>query len=67
MKTASAQQTEDDKPIHLATVDWERGKWSGVRGKYSRQHVWIFADGLRLKASDALAPGGYRDPSCCLT
>ncbi len=43
------------------TVDWSRGKWSGVPGKYSREHVWHFAEKLKLKVTDALAPMAYRD------
>ena len=26
-----------DERIHLVTIDWARGKWSGVPGKYSRE------------------------------
>lgn len=52
---------EGDERIHLVTVDWARGKWSGVPGKYSREHVWHFAGRLSLKVTDALAPAAYRD------
>ena len=47
--------------MHLVTIDWARGKWSGTRGKYSREHQWHFAGRLSLKVSDALAPAAYRD------
>ena len=50
-----------DERIHLVTIDWVRGKWSGVPGKYSREHLWQFAGKLSLKVTDALAPMAYRD------
>ena len=50
-----------DERIHLVTIDWTRGKWSGVPGKYSREHLWHFAGKLNLKVTDALAPMAYRD------
>ena len=43
MKKDKATPQTDDGPIHLVTVDWSRGKWSGTAGKYSREHVWHFA------------------------
>lgn len=45
-----------------ATIDWSRGKWSSIKGKYSREHTWLL-DGVKLRASDAwfLLPEGYRD------
>lgn len=48
---------------HLATIDWGRGKWLHVRGKYSREHVWYLAGGATLRVSDTwlLLPEGYRD------
>ena len=51
------------EPMHLVTIDWKRGKWSGARGKYSREHQWHFAGKLSLKVSDAMAPAAYRDPA----
>ena len=50
-----------DDRIHLVTIDWVRGKWSGVPGTYSREHLWQFAGKLSLKVTDALAPMAYRD------
>jgi organic hydroperoxide reductase OsmC/OhrA len=50
-----------DERIHLVTIDWKRGTWSGTRGRYSREHLWHFAGRLSLKVSDALAPAAYRD------
>jgi hypothetical protein len=23
---------------HLASIDWQRGKWADAKGKYSREH-----------------------------
>lgn len=50
-----------DERIHLVTIDWSRGKWSGMAGKYSREHLWHFAGKLSLKVTNALAPMAYRD------
>ena len=50
-----------DERIHLVTIAWARGKWSGVLGNDSREHLWQFAGKLRLKVTDALAPMAYRD------
>ena len=47
--------------MHLVTIDWARAKWSGTRGKYSREHQWHFAGRLSLKVSDARSPAAYRD------
>lgn len=46
-----------------ASVDWSRGKWSSIKGKYSREHTWLLDGGVKLRASDAefLLPEGYRD------
>jgi organic hydroperoxide reductase OsmC/OhrA len=53
----------DPNAEHLATIDWTRGKWSHVKGKYAREHTWHLAGGAKLKATDApmLLPEGYRD------
>jgi hypothetical protein len=24
---------------HLASIDWQRGKWADAKGKYSREHT----------------------------
>jgi organic hydroperoxide reductase OsmC/OhrA len=61
MGSDRADKAASDERIHLVTVDWKRGKWSGARGKYSREHQWHFADRLILKVTDALAPAAYRD------
>jgi len=61
MTKDKAAPPDDDGPIHLVTVDWSRGKWSGTTGKYSREHVWHFAGKLAMKVTDALVPAAYRD------
>lgn len=61
MNDGKADASGGDEAIHLVTIDWARGKWSGRRGKYAREHVWHFAGRLSLKVSDALAPAGYRE------
>jgi len=61
MNSAKGQVPAGDERIHLVTVDWKRGKWSGTQGKYSREHQWHFAGKLALKVTDALAPAAYRD------
>lgn len=46
-----------------ARIDWSRGKWSSVKGKYSREHTWQLDGGVKLRASDSwfVLPEGYRD------
>jgi organic hydroperoxide reductase OsmC/OhrA len=61
MSSDKAEIVAGDERIHLVTVDWKRGKWSGVQGKYSREHQWHFAGRLSLKVTDALSPAAYRD------
>jgi organic hydroperoxide reductase OsmC/OhrA len=61
MSSDKAEIVAGDERIHLVTVDWKRGKWSGVQGKYSREHQWHFAGQLSLKVTDALSPAAYRD------
>ena len=53
----------DPEALQLATIDWTRGKWSHVKGKYAREHTWHLAGGTKLKATDtdAMLPEGYRD------
>jgi len=52
-----------DEPIHLASIAWERGKRADFPGKYVREHLWHFAGGARLGASESpfLTPESYRD------
>jgi organic hydroperoxide reductase OsmC/OhrA len=46
-----------------ATIEWTRGKWSSIKGKYSREHTCALEGGMKLRVSDALMllPEGYRD------
>jgi organic hydroperoxide reductase OsmC/OhrA len=53
----------DPDALQLATIDWTRGKWSQVKGKYAREHTWHLAGGTKFKATDsaAMLPEGFRD------
>jgi len=46
--------------VHLASIAWERGKWADFSGKYAPEHLWHFAGGAKLKASESpsLTPEG---------
>ena len=61
MDTSKGDAPAGDETLHLVTIDWKRGRWSGTRGKYSREHQWHFAGRLSVKATDALTPAAYRD------
>lgn len=63
MGAAGTQDPEAPEAVHLATIEWQRGKWAGAKGKYSREHLWHVAGGRKLKASDspALLPRGFAD------
>jgi hypothetical protein len=43
------------------TIDWQSGTRSGMRGKYSRDHEWHFAERLSLKVTDPMAPTAFRN------
>ena len=49
--------------MHLATIDWQHGKWAGAKGKYSRKHLGHLVGGAKLKASDspAMLPKAFTD------
>jgi hypothetical protein len=55
--------TEQPEAVSLATIDWRRGKWSSAKGKYSREHTWLLAGGVKLRVSDSesMVPEAYRD------
>lgn len=55
--------TEQPEGVRLASIDWQRGKWSFAKGKYSREHTWLLEGGVKLRVSDSsfLLPQGYRD------
>jgi organic hydroperoxide reductase OsmC/OhrA len=61
MGADKAKTSPPDEGGHLVTIDWARGKWSGFKGQYSRQHRWHFAGQLVLQVTDAMPPPGYRD------
>ncbi len=63
MISANAIAMADDEQVHLATIDWDRGEWLHVKGKYSREHTWHLLGGGKLKASDSpfFLPAGLRD------
>jgi organic hydroperoxide reductase OsmC/OhrA len=46
-----------------ARLEWSRGKWSSIKGKYSREHVCELDGGVKLRVTDSwlLLPEGYRD------
>lgn len=46
-----------------ATLDWSRGKWSSIPGKYSREHTCVLDGGVKLRVSDSgfVLPESYRD------
>lgn len=46
-----------------ATLEWSRGKWSSIKGKYSREHLCVLDGGVKLHVTDTsmLLPDGYRD------
>jgi hypothetical protein len=56
--------TEQPEAVSLATIDWRRGKWSSAKGKYSREHTWLLAGGMKLRVSDSesMVPEASRDP-----
>jgi organic hydroperoxide reductase OsmC/OhrA len=61
MGSCKAKASVPDEGGHLVTIDWKRGKWSGLTGQYSRQHRWHLAGDLVLEVTDAMPPPGYRD------
>jgi organic hydroperoxide reductase OsmC/OhrA len=60
---ASSDGDREAKSGHLASMEWQRGKWAGFTGKYSREHTWRLAGGAKLIASDSpfVLPEGYRE------
>lgn len=63
MSTTAAGDESAPEMVHLATIDWQRGKWAGAKGKYSREHLWHLVGGAKLKASDspAMLPKAFAD------
>jgi len=63
VSTTAAGDESAPEMVHLATIDWQRGKWAGAKGKYSREHLWHLVGGAKLKASDspAMLPKAFAD------
>jgi organic hydroperoxide reductase OsmC/OhrA len=63
VSTTAAGDESAPETVHLATIDWQRGKWAGAKGKYSREHLWHLVGGAKLKASDspAMLPKAFAD------
>jgi len=40
---------------HKATIDWNRGSGDFSKGRYSREHKWLFDGGLSVAASSSPA------------
>jgi len=40
---------------HKATIDWNRGDGDFLKGRYSREHKWLFDGGLSVPASSSPA------------
>jgi len=40
---------------HKATIDWNRGDGDFLKGRYSREHKWMFDGGLSVPASSSPA------------
>jgi len=63
VSTTAAGEEGAAETVHLATIAWQRGKWSGAKGKYSREHLWHLVGGAKLKGSDspAMLPKAFAD------
>lgn len=63
MSRTAASDESAPETVHLATIDWQRGKWAGAKGKYSREHLWHLVGGAKLKASDSpgMLPKAFAD------
>jgi hypothetical protein len=40
MQSAIAVVMMEAQSEHLASIDWQRGKWADAKGKYSRERTW---------------------------
>jgi organic hydroperoxide reductase OsmC/OhrA len=51
---------------HRATVRWHRTSPEFLKGKYSREHTWIFDGGVAIAASPSpsVVPVPYSNPAC---
>ena len=50
---------------HKATIRWQRTSPDFLKGKYSREHTWVFDGGATVAASPspAVVPGPYANPA----
>jgi organic hydroperoxide reductase OsmC/OhrA len=50
---------------HKASIHWERSGPDMLKGKFSREHTWVFDGGLTVKASasPSVVPAPYSNPA----
>jgi organic hydroperoxide reductase OsmC/OhrA len=50
---------------HKATISWKRNSPDFIKGKYSREHSWMFDGGLTIPASPSpsVVPAPYSNPA----
>ncbi|MSR13696.1 MAG: OsmC family peroxiredoxin [Gammaproteobacteria bacterium] len=50
---------------HRATIRWEYSGSDFVKGRYSREHVWVFDGGITVNASPSpsVVPAPYSNPA----
>jgi organic hydroperoxide reductase OsmC/OhrA len=51
---------------HSATVSWNKSTPDYAKGRYSREHTWIFDGGLSVaaSASPSVVPAPWSNPAC---
>jgi organic hydroperoxide reductase OsmC/OhrA len=51
---------------YKATIKWQRTNPDFLKGKYSREHTWIFDGGATIPASPSphVVPAPWSNPSC---
>ena len=51
---------------HTAVVSWKFSGTDYLKGKYSREHAWVFDGGVNVPASAApsAVPAPYSNPAC---
>jgi organic hydroperoxide reductase OsmC/OhrA len=51
---------------HKATIHWQRSGPDFLKGKYSREHTWLFDGGVTIAASPApsVVPAPWSNPAC---
>ena len=50
---------------HKATIEWKRNSSDFLKGKYSREHTWLFDGGAKVQASSSpsVVPVPYANPA----